>query len=116
MEKSVGDDGSEGRTADHEVTIDVAAIDTVVEIVGGAVIIDRSDMVRDMHVSVIVVVIRVYVGGVGHSVSRIRAVAIGMTSGSRLVTIASVGIAFGAGTAYGLRLCLTLCRIAAFVG
>ena len=112
VKERVGDDSSEGRAADHEMTIDVAAIDAVVEVVGSAVVVNRSDVVRNMHVSVIVVVVGVYVGGVRHSVSGIRAVAFGMTSrmtsGSGLIAIVYIIAAFCAGTVYRLGLCLTL--------
>ena len=75
VEDGVGDDGSKGRTADHVIAIDVAAIDTVVEVVGDAVVVNRSDMMRNMHVVVVVVVVRVYVGVV-------RCIAAVMISGS----------------------------------
>lgn len=113
VEERVGDDGSKGRTADYEATVDVAAIDAVVEVVGSAVIIDRSDVVRNVNVSVVVVVIRVYVGGV-RPVSGVRSMAVGMTSGSGLTAVAHIAVSFCAGTVYRLRLCLALCRVAAF--
>ena len=87
VEERVGDDGPKRRAADYEATVDVAAIDAVVEVVGSAVIIDRSDVVRNVNVAVVVVVIRVYVGSVRHSVSGIRAVSVRVTSGSGLVPI-----------------------------
>ena len=112
VEEGVSDDGSKRRAADDEVTIDVAAIDAVVEVVGSAVVVNGSDVVRNMHVSVIVVVVGVYVGGVRHSVSRVRAMAFGMTSriasGSGLIAIVYITAAFCAGTAHRLGLCLAL--------
>jgi len=121
VEERVGDDGSERRTADYVATVDVAAIDAVVEVVGYTVVIDRSDVVRDVHIAVVVVVIRVYIGGVRHSVSRIRAVTvtIGMSSRSGLVATGivvatSVVVSAIARTRDRLRLCLTLCSVSAF--
>ena len=115
VEERVGDDGSERRTADYVATVDVAAIDAVVEVVGYTVVIDRSDVVRNVHIAVVVVVVRVYVGGVRHSVSRIRAVTltIGMSSRSGLVATGivvatSVVVPAIARTRDRLRLCLTL--------
>ena len=121
VEERVGDDGSKRRTADYEATVDVAAIDAVVEVVGYAVVIDRSDVVRNMHIAVVVVVIRVYIGGVRYSVSRVRTVTvtIGMPSRSGLVApgiviASSVVVSAIARTRNRLRLCLTLCGISAF--
>lgn len=119
VEERVGDDGSERRTADYVATVDVAAIDAVVEVVGYTVVIDRSDVVRNVHIAVVVVVIRVYIGGVRHSVSRIRAVSIGMSSRSGLVATGivvatSVVVSAIARTRDRLRLCLTLCSVSAF--
>ena len=65
VEDRVGDDGSKGRAADDVVAIEVAAIDAVVEVVGDAVVVNRSNVTRDVNVIVVVVVIRVYVGVVG---------------------------------------------------
>ena len=87
VEESVGDDGSDRRTADDVVTIDVAAVNTVVEVVGSAVKVNGADVMRHVHISVIVVVVRVYVRGVGYSVSGIRTVAFGMTSRTRHVAV-----------------------------
>ena len=113
VEESVGDDGSKRRAADYEATVDVAAIDAVVEVVGHAMVINRSDMVRDVHIAVIVVVIRVYVGCVRNSMSVVRAVTFGMTSRGGLVATGVV-VAAIARTADRLRLCLTLCCVSAF--
>ena len=112
VEESVGDDGSKRRAADYEATVDVAAIDAVVEVVRSAVVVNRSDVVRDMHIAVVVVVIRVYVWGVRYSVSVIRTMTIRVTALTGLAPVSSIGIPFCAGTAYRLRLCLTLCSVA----
>ena len=111
-EEGVCDDGSKGRAADYIATVEVTAIDTIVEVVGHTMIVDRSDVVRDMHIAVIVVVIRVYVRSVRHSMS-VRAVIFRMTSRSRL---AATGIAVTsiARTTNRLRLCLSLCGISTF--
>ena len=118
VEERVGDDGSKRRAADHEATVDVAAIDAVVEVIGSTVVVNGSDVVRNMHIAVVVVMIRVYVGGVGNSVSGVRAVTFGMTSRGGLVVTgivaASVVVTAIAGTADRLRLCLTLCSVATF--
>jgi len=121
IEDRVGDDGSKGRTADHVVAIHVAAEGAVVEVVGNSVVVNRSDVMRDMNMTVIVVVVRVYVGVVG-SRAVIRAVTIrvsarvsavvasvvasGLSSRTGLVT--TVVVASVAGTADRLRLCRTL--------
>ena len=81
IEDCVGDDGSKGRAADDVVAIDVAAIDAVVEVVRHSVVVNRSDVVRDVHVAVIVVVVRVHVGSVRGG-SRSRSVSRSMFSGT----------------------------------
>ena len=127
VEESVGDDSSKGRAADHVVTIEVAAEDTIVEVVGSSVVVYRSDVVRDMHVSVVVVVVRVYVGSV-RSRAGVRAVTVRMSarvstviaSGlsarmsarTGLVTASVVAVASIAGTADRLRLCLSAFGVA----
>ena len=113
VEERVGDDGSKRRAADYEATVDVAAIDAVVEVVGYAVVIDRSDVVRNVHIAVVVVMIRVYIRGVRHSVSGVRTVSFGMSSRSGLVAT-SVVVGAIARTSDRLRLCLTLCGVSAF--
>lgn len=110
VEEIVGDDGSEGRTADDVVAIDVAAINAVVEIVGYTVIVNRSDVVRDVHMTVVVVVVRVYVGDVRHSVSVLRTVSLRISSG---LAASCIVAAFVAGTGYRLRIGLTLFGVAA---
>jgi hypothetical protein len=123
VENGVGDDGSKGRTADHIVAIEVAGINTVVEVVGDTVVVNRSDMVRNMYVIVIVVVIRVYVGSVGvTSGACARTSRSGMTGISRMTGIAArlsaaVGIVatvtLVAGTCHRLRFRLTLFGVSA---
>ena len=123
VEDGVGDDGSKGRTADHVVAIDVAAIDTVVEVVGDATVVNRSDMMRDMHVIVIVVVVRVYVGGVGRISSGISSgmssgvssgmVAAGLSVTAGLVTSAGVVTGIRAGGRHRLRSGCALLRVSA---
>lgn len=113
VEEAVGDDGSEGRTADDVVAIDVAAIDTVVEVVGDTVVVDRSDVVRDMHVTVVVVVVWVYIGGVGHSGTVSRAVSGTVTSG---LAATGIVVAIVAGTGDRLRTGLTLFGVASLFG
>jgi len=61
VEEVVCDDSSDRRAADHIVSIDVAAEDTVVEVVGHAVIVNRTDVVRNRHVMTEVVVVRVHI-------------------------------------------------------
>lgn len=120
VEEAVGDDGSEGRTADDVVTIDVAAVNTVVEVVGDAVVVNRSDVVRNVHIAVVVVVVRVYIGGVRYSRTVVRAVSFRMSSGmssglsgtSGLVA-AGIVVAVIAGTGHRLRLSLTLFGVSA---
>ena len=114
VEERVCDDGSERRAADYEATVDVAAIDAVVEVVGSAVVVNRSDVVRDVHIAVVVVVIRVYVWDVRYSVSVVRTMTIRVTALTGLVPVSSIGIPFCARTAHRLGLCLALCRVAAF--
>ena len=114
VEEAVGDDGSEGRTADDVVAIDVAAIDTVVEVVGDTVVVDRSDVVRDMHVTVVVVVVRVYVGIVrGGAVSGTRARAVSGASVLVITTGVTGSGAFRAGGGDGLRGGRSLGRVSA---
>ena len=122
VEDGVGDDGSERRAADDVVSIDIAAVNAVVEVVGDSVVIYRSDVMRDMHVAVVVVVIRVYVGSVGcRSVSRAMSGSVfARTSGLSVmsvfvVTVVVVGRSFVAGTSgYRLRRSLTLFCITSF--
>lgn len=109
----MGDDCSYRRAADDVVSVDVAAVNAVVEIVGGAMVVDRSDIVGNMHVPVIVVVVGVYIGGVRDSVSGVRSVASGMTARGRLAAVVHIIVTFCAGAVYRLGLCLTLCRVAA---
>jgi len=116
VEERVCDDGSKGRAADYEATVDVAAIDAVVEVVGSAMVVNRSDVVRDVHIAVVVVVVRVYVWGVRYSVSVVRTMTIRVTALTGLVPVSSIGIPFCARTAYRLRLCLTLCSVATLGG
>ena len=117
VEEAVGDDSSEGRTADDVATIDVAAVNTVVEIVGDAVIVNRSDVVRNVHIAVVVVVVRVYVRSVRCSRTVVRAVSSGMSysglSGTSGLVAAGVVVAFIAGTGHRLRLSLTLFGVSA---
>lgn len=61
VEDAVGDHCSDRRAADYIVPIDVAAEDAIVEVVGQAMIVDRADVARNMHVISKVVVIRVHV-------------------------------------------------------
>ena len=110
VEDHVGNHSSKGRAADHVVAIDVAAEDAVVEVVGNSVVVNRSDVTRNVHVAVVVVVVRVYVG-VMRSGTRVRAVTVRVSSGmsARAGIIATIVIvAFVAGTTDRLRLCLTL--------
>ena len=119
VENGVGDDGSKGRTADHIVAIEVAGIDTVVEVVGDAVVVNRSDAGRNVHVLVVVVVIRVYVGSVGVSSGACaRASRSGMTGISRMTGVAArsstaVVVALVAGASHRLRLSLTFLSVSA---
>ena len=81
VEDGVCDDGSERRAADNVVSVDVAAEDAVVEVVGSSVVVYRSYVVRDVHVVVVVVVVRVHVRVVrGRTVSVVRAVPIVVVS------------------------------------
>ena len=77
-------------------------------------VVNRSDVVRDVHIAVVVVVIRVYVRGVRHAVSVVRAVVSVVTRSVLVVT--GVAVAFIARTADRLRLCMTFCSISAFDG
>jgi len=61
VEDAVGDDGSDRRAADDVTAIDVAAENAVVEVVGDAVIVYRTDTRRDVHVVTEVVVVRVHI-------------------------------------------------------
>ena len=61
MEEAVGNHGSDRRAADYVVTIEIAAEEAVVEVVGHAVIVNRTDVVRDVHVVAEVVVVRVHI-------------------------------------------------------
>ena len=119
VEEAVGDDGSEGRTADDVATIDVAAVNTVVEVVGDAVVVNRSDVVRNVHIAVVVVVVRVYIGGVRYSRTVVRAVSVRMSSrssglsGTSGLVAAGIVVAVIAGTGHRLRLSLTLFGVSA---
>jgi uncharacterized membrane protein len=64
VENGVGDDGSERRAADDVVSIDIAAVNAVVEVVGYTIVVNRSDVSGNVDVAVVVVVVRVYVGSV----------------------------------------------------
>ena len=116
VEDGVGYDGSKGRTADDVATVDVAAVDAVVEVVGDAVIVDRSDVVRDVNVGVVVVVVGVHIRGVRRS-------AIVRTMISMFVIVVYIAVSLVTRTGHnGLRLSLTfggitaLCNGAGAVG
>jgi hypothetical protein len=97
-EESVGDDSSKGRTADDVVSIEVAAVNTVVEVVGSSVVIYGSDVMRDVDMTVIVVVIRVYIGGV-RCAAVVRTVTLRMSSRTRFAaTVVDVAVAILART------------------
>jgi hypothetical protein len=113
VEESVGDDSSKGRTADDIVSIEVAAVNTVVEVVGSSVIIYGSDVVRNVDMTVIVVVIRVYVGSVRCG-AVVRTVSIMVSPRTRLVaTVVGVAVAILTRTRDGLRLSFTFTCISA---
>jgi hypothetical protein len=118
VEDRVGDDGSKGRAAYDVVAIDVAAIDAVVEVVGHSVVVNRSDVMRDVDVVVVVVVIRVYVGRVrgvtgARTVIRTMTVIVGVSSRGGLGRVGGDSIA---GCTYRLRLCHALLCITSFGG
>jgi hypothetical protein len=97
-EERVSNDCSKGRTADDVVSIEVAAVNTVVEVVGSSVVIYGSDVMRNVDMTVIVVVIRVYVGSVS-SGAVMRTVTLWMSSRTRLVaTVVDVAVAILART------------------
>ena len=102
MEDAVGDDGSDRRTADHVVPIDVAAEDAVVEVVGHAVIVNRTDVVRNAHVVTEVVVIRVHIGSGLRSGARGTGVAVVLRSRLRtsltMFVVASLRVVSGRGS------------------
>ena len=60
-EDGVSYDSSDRRAADDIVSVDVAAVNAVVEVVGNAVIVNGTDTVRNVHVVTKGVVVRVYV-------------------------------------------------------
>lgn len=62
VEDGMCDDSSYRRAADDIVSVDVAAVNTVVEVVGDTVIVNGADTVRNVHVVTERVVVRVYIG------------------------------------------------------
>lgn len=106
VEKGVGDDGSEGRAADDVVSVHVAAVDSVVEVVGSAVVVNRSYTRGDVHVAVVVVVVRVYVGVVRGRASVMSGISMSVAS-SFVVVVAVLASSccrsFRAGCRDGLR-------------
>ena len=82
VEQSVGDNSSEGRAADDVVSVDMAAVHSVVEIVGSSVVVNRFHTRGDVDMAVVVVVIRVYVGVVRGGTAGVRTVC---TRGSGIV-------------------------------
>jgi len=81
VEDAVGDDSSDRRAANHIVSVEIAAKDAVVEVVGHAVIVHRADVARDGHVVTEVVVIRVHVRSRFRAVSRGTCMTIVLRSG-----------------------------------
>ena len=125
VEDGVGDDGSKRRAADDVVAIEVAAVNTVVEVVGSSVVVNRSDVMGHVHVIVIVVVVRVYVGCVGcvssgtcartsgmSGTSRMSGIAAGLSTG---VVAAGTVVTLVAGTRHRLRLSYALFGVSAFL-
>lgn len=113
VEDAVGNHGSDRRTADDVVTIDIAAEDAVVEVVGHAVIVNRTDVMRDSHVVTEVVVIRVHIRcrlrcrcrtGVASVVLRSR-----LRAGMSTACVASLCIIGGICRSSGRRASVTVC-------
>ena len=114
VEEGVGYDSSKRRAANDVVTIEIAAVNTVVEVVGDAIVVNRSDVMRNTHMSVIVVVVRVYVRGVRSAVTMVSVVTIRMSSRLSSVTglvATCISVSFVAGTRHRLRLRFAFCRV-----
>jgi hypothetical protein len=119
VEEGVGDDSSKRRAADDVVTIDIAAVGAVIEVVGHAIVIYGSDVVRNVDVVVVVMVIRVYVRSVRGAVTMMRVVTFRMSarvSSLSVMATAGIPIAFIAGTRHRLRLCFSLFGVSSLDG